>query len=44
MAGQKNTKLKLLYLKEIFEKHSDEQHILNAGDIADRLLRDYGLE
>ena len=44
MAGQKNTKLKLLYLKEIFEKHSDEQHILNAGDIADRLLRDYGIE
>lgn len=44
MSGQKNTKLKLLYLKEIFEKHSDEQHILNAGDIADRLLRDYGLE
>ena len=44
MAGKKNTKLKLLYLKEIFEKHSDEQHILNAGDIADRLLCDYGLE
>ncbi len=44
MAGQKNTKLKLLYLKEILEKYSDEQHILNAIDIADRLQRDYGIE
>ncbi len=44
MAGQKNTKLKLLYLKEILEKYSDENHILNSNDIADRLLRDYGLE
>ena len=43
MAGQKNTKLKLLYLKEIFEKYSDEQHILNSYDIADRLQRDYDL-
>jgi predicted DNA-binding transcriptional regulator YafY len=44
MSGQKNTKLKLLYLKEILEKYSDENHILNSNDIADRLLRDYGLE
>lgn len=44
MAGKKNTKLKLLYLKEILEKYSDEQHILNSNDIADRLEREYGLE
>ena len=44
MAGQKNTKLKLLYLKEILEKYSDEQHILNAFDLAERLSLDYGLE
>ena len=44
MAGQKNTKLKLLYLKEILEKYSDENHILNSNDIAEKLLCDYGLE
>ena len=43
MAGKKNTKLKLLYLKEILEKYSDEQHILNSNDIADRLEQEYGL-
>ena len=43
MAGRKNTKLKLLYLKEILEKYSDEQHILNSNDIADILDREYGL-
>lgn len=37
MAGNKNSKLKLLYLKEIFEKYSDEEHILNAVDIAEKL-------
>ena len=44
MAGKRNTKLKLLYLKEILEKYSDEQHILNANDIADRLELEYGLQ
>lgn len=43
MAGRKNTKLKLLYLKEILEKYSDEQHILNSNDIGDLLEREYGL-
>ena len=43
MAGKKNSKLKLLYLKDIFEKYSDEEHILNANDIADLLL-EYGIE
>lgn len=37
MAGNKNSKLKLLFLKEIFEKYTDEDHILNAADIAEKL-------
>ncbi len=43
MPGQKNTKLKLLYLKEIFEKYSDEDNILNAVDLA-KYLYEYGIE
>ncbi len=43
MAGQKNSKLKLLYLKEIFEKYTDENHILNALEIAEK-LGTYGIE
>ena len=43
MAGKRNTKLKLLYLKEILEKYSDEQHVLNSNDIAERLENEYGL-
>lgn len=42
MAGQKNSKLKLLYLKEIFEKYSDEENVLNATDIVNH-LEDYGI-
>lgn len=43
MSGKRNSKLKLLYLKEIFELYTDEDHILNAADIAE-LLEDYGIE
>jgi len=43
MAGQKNTKLKLLYMKDILERYSDEQHILNSFDIAEKLENVYGL-
>ena len=43
MAGKKNSKLKLLYLKEIFEMYSDEENILNAADIAEYLLK-YDIE
>ena len=43
MAGKRNTKLKLLYLKEILEKYSDEQHVLNSNNIAERLENEYGL-
>ncbi len=43
MAGKQNSKLKLLYMKDIFEKYSDEEHILNSIDIADHLL-EYGIE
>lgn len=42
MAGQKNSKLKLLYLKEIFERYSDEENVLNAVDIV-AYLEDYGI-
>lgn len=37
MAGKKDSKLKLLYIKDILEKYSDEENILNAGDIASHL-------
>ncbi len=43
MSGKQNSKLKLLYLKEIFEKYSDEDNILNANEIVD-LLFNYGIE
>lgn len=42
MAGQKNSKLKLLYLKDIFEKYTDEEHVLNSAEIAEK-LEDYGI-
>ncbi len=43
MAGKKNSKLKLLYLKDIFEKYSDDEHILNSIDITE-YLAEYGIE
>ncbi len=43
MSGKQNSKLKLLYLKEIFEKYSDEDNILNANDIVG-MLSNYGIE
>ncbi len=43
MPGKQNSKIKLLYLKEIFEKYSDEDNILNSNDIV-YLLNKYGIE
>lgn len=43
MSGKKDSKLKILYLKEILEKYSDEEHVLNAADIAG-YLEEYGIE
>ncbi len=43
MAGKKDSKLKLLYIKDILEKYSDEENVLNAGDIA-QYLCDFGIE
>lgn len=43
MAGKKDSKLKLLYVKDILEKYSDEENVLNAGDIAQYLL-EFGIE
>lgn len=37
MSGQGNTKLKLLYLKDIFEKYTDEDNVLNSADIVNML-------
>ncbi len=43
MAGQQNSKLKLLYLKDILEKYTDENHVLNASEIAEILENQYGI-
>ena len=37
MARSENQKLKLLYLKELFETQSDEDHILSMQDIVSYL-------
>lgn len=44
MAGKPDSKLKTLYVKQILETDSDEDHILNANDIAALLLSRYGIE
>lgn len=43
MAGNRNQKIKLLYLIDIFKKYTDEEHPLSANEICDRLLK-YGVE
>lgn len=43
MAGAQNTKLKLLYLIEIFKKYTDDEHVLSTGKIADILESKYGI-
>ena len=37
MARQSNQKLKLIYVLDILKKYSDEEHPLNATEIAERL-------
>mgnify|MGYP000340696335 CR=1 FL=1 len=37
MSKNPNQKLKLLYLKELFERQSDEEHLLSMQDILDAL-------
>ena len=37
MGRTENQKLKLLYLKELFERQSDEEHLLSMQDILDAL-------
>ncbi|MBR4743604.1 MAG: WYL domain-containing protein [Oscillospiraceae bacterium] len=44
MAGKLNSKLKLLYIRDIFLKYSDEQHIINAQEIVEKLHNLYGLD
>ena len=43
LAGKKDSKLKLLYIKDILETYSDEENVLNAGDIAQHLY-ELGIE
>lgn len=43
MARQPHQKLKLLYILDILKKHSDEEHPLNASQIAEKLSL-YGIE
>ena len=44
MAGKPDAKLKTLYVKQILESDSDEEHILNANDIASLLWARHGIE
>ena len=44
MAGNINSKIKLLYLKDILEKYTDEQHVLNSQEIAEKLHNEYGVD
>ena len=44
MAGKPDSKLKTLYVKQILETDSDEDHILNANDIAALLWSRFGVE
>ena len=44
MAGKLNSKLKLLYIRDILIKYTDEQHVLNAAEIEEKLRNIYGLE
>lgn len=39
MAGTKDSKLKLLYLAEIFEKKTDENHYVSATQLCDELAK-----
>ena len=39
MAGVKNSKLKLLYLAEILEKKTDENHYISATQLCDELAK-----
>lgn len=41
-AGVKNSKLKLLYLADIFEKRTDETHMLGANELCD-ILKNMGI-
>lgn len=44
MPKSENQKLKIIYIKEFFEKYCDENHPTNATDIIDFLKDEYGIE
>ena len=44
MSGQQNSKLKLLYIKDILEKYTDEENIMNSAEILSKLESLYGIQ
>lgn len=43
MPGKANSKLKILYLMEIFNNKTDEENILSASELCDELEKNYGI-
>lgn len=43
MAGKSNSKLKILYLMDIFLSSTDEENVMSAGDLCDKLEKVYGI-
>lgn len=43
MAGKSNSKLKILYLMDVFLSKTDEENVMSAGDLCDELERAYGI-
>lgn len=43
MSGQQNSKIKLLYIKDILEKYTDEAHVMNSSEILSKLESVYGI-
>jgi len=43
MAGKLNSKLKILYLMDIFLSRTDDENIMSAGELCDELEKVYGI-
>lgn len=44
VSGQQNSKIKLLYIKDILEKYSDENNVMNSAEILSKLEFLYGIQ
>ncbi len=42
--GKDTTRLRLLYLQDIFTRHTDENNVFGAEELCDFLLNDYGIQ